>query len=72
MRRILQLMSFSFLVLTFSISLVGCQADNEAGVATGGKGTVDPKYAKGDDASYEAYGKPDVTKNPAKPGAKRQ
>jgi hypothetical protein len=65
-------MSFPFLFLVCAIPLIGCQGDNEAGVATGAKGTADPKYAKGDDAAYEAYGKPDQTKNPGKPGAKRQ
>jgi len=41
--------------LTLLASLAGCQADNEAGVDTGQKGTADPKYSSDD--SYQQYAK---------------
>jgi hypothetical protein len=53
----------SLLGLFLVIPLVGCQADNEAGVMEPGKtGTADPRYAKGDDAAYEAYYKDQLKK----------
>ena len=44
------------------LPLGGCQNENEAGIATGTQGTSDPKYAKDDQATYQAYAK-DQTKN---------
>jgi hypothetical protein len=51
-------------VLGFSVllPLAGCQQDNQAGIATGTQGTSDPKYAKDDDATYQAYAKDQMQK----------
>jgi hypothetical protein len=72
MKHILQPLRFSLFLLAFVIPLMGCQSDNEAGVATSGKGTADSKYARGDDAAYEAYGKDHQSKPQAKPGPKQK
>jgi len=49
--------------LTLLASLAGCQADNEAGVDTGEKGTADPKYSG--DESYQQYAKDQRSKKVA-------
>jgi hypothetical protein len=63
MKRTLQALWFSTVILAGAIPLGGCQNDNEAEVAAT-KGTADPKYAADSDANYEAYAK-DQSRNRA-------
>jgi len=53
--RVVRSVGSSVLGLALLASLAGCQADNEAGVNTGEKGTADPKYSG--DESYQQYAK---------------
>lgn len=62
MKRILRSVWISALIGACGLPLGGCGDDNEAGLATGTDGTSDPKYAKDDQATYQAYAK-DQTKN---------
>jgi hypothetical protein len=66
MKRISRFMWFSVLALAGALPLAGCEADNEAGVASATPGTGDPKYAKGDHEAYQTFAK-DQMKN-IKPG----
>jgi hypothetical protein len=62
MKRFLQSLWISALMGACGLPLGGCGNDNEAGLAAGTDGTSDPKYAKDDQATYQAYAK-DQTKN---------
>jgi hypothetical protein len=73
MKCIFQSLWFSLVILIIAFPLVGCQNENEAGVASDVSGSANPKYAKGDDAAYEAYGKDQMkTKAAVKSGAKQK
>jgi hypothetical protein len=54
MKRTLQTLWFSIVILAVAIPLGGCQDANEAGIA-GTKGTSDGKYDKGDNDAYRAH-----------------
>jgi hypothetical protein len=66
MKRTLQTLWFSIVIIAVAIPLGGCQDGNEGEVA-GTTGTSNPKYDKGDDAAYRAYAQ-DANKN--KPAGK--
>jgi hypothetical protein len=56
MKRFLQSLWVSLLIVSSTLPLMGCQSnENEAGVASTAVGTADPRYAKGDDAAYRAH-----------------